>query len=126
MKVKNEFFETLTDLKPIMEKDFTARTAYWLAKVIQKVETEANAYFTQKQKLIEKYAAKDENGKMVSLDGGRVKLEDSEKFQAEFKELLEIEVDFGIEKIPFDLDREPGMKIPEMNMIIPFIEVKHG
>lgn len=126
MKIKNQFFETLTDLKPIMEKDFTARTAYWMAKVIQKIESEANAYFTQKQKLIDKYAAKNEDGSMVSMDGNRVKFLEPEKFKAELKELLEIEIDFGFEKIPFDLDREPGMKIPEMNMIIPFIEVKNG
>jgi hypothetical protein len=126
MKVKNEFFETLVDIKPLLEKDFTARTAYWMAKIIKKIETEAGAYFTQKQKLIEKYAAKDENGKIVSIEGDRIKLEDPQKFKTELDELLAVEVDFGIEKIPFDLDREPGMKISEMNIITPFIEVKNG
>jgi len=132
IKVKNEYLDTMansTVIPAIIKKDFTTKTSYWLARVFDKLQSEAKIYAAEKQKLIEKYALRHEEdgeswkkGDIVS-DGQSVSLKDAKMFTKKLNELVEIEIDLGLEKVKFDLDKEPKCTIEEMRLLMPLIEV---
>ena len=132
IKIKNSFFEKITNknIKPILEKEFTAKTSYWLARIFDKIESEARHYFAEKQKLIKKHALiydedtdNHKKGDIVQ-NGNNISIKDPEAFTKELEEILEIEVDFGWKKIGFDFDREPNLSVEDMMVILPFIAEK--
>jgi O-phosphoseryl-tRNA(Cys) synthetase len=125
-------------LQVITQKQFTAKTSYWLARVFDKLQREAKIYLAEKQKLIEKYARryeadgeqKDNTGKVIKSwkkgdivgDEKSVSLSDAEGFTKEINELTEIELDIGINKIEFDFDKEPACTVEEMSLLLPIIK----
>lgn len=133
IKVTNGYLDTLTNnplIQAIVKKSFTAKTSYWLAKVFDKLQREAKIYFSEKQKLIEKYAKRhDKDGEGfkkndIISDGQNITLDNVKEFQREITELTEIEIEIGINKIEFDLEREPNCTPEEMAILIPLIHVK--
>ena len=122
MKIKNSYLEALSrkDLKGLLEKEFTAKTSFWLAKLFSKLEIESGIYFKAKQKLIEKHAKK-KDGEIVQ-DGNAVTLENPETFTKELNEILDIEIEFEWEPLKLDLSKEPNLTIEEMTILILFVE----
>jgi len=121
--IKNKVFEMLTANKnqSIMSKEFTATTSFHLARIFSKLESESKIYFSEKQKLVNKHAQKDDNGKAIINDGNYTIL-NLDEFSKEFNELLEIEIELGLEKIKMNLDNEPNFTVDEMIILMPFIE----
>ena len=67
-----------------------------LVKLKKRVDEEYEFYSTQEQKAVDAYAEKNENGQLVFVDGGRLKLKDAKSkaaFDAEIAKLNETEVD---------------------------------
>ena len=139
IKVTNEYLNMIGNnslLQDLAKKSFTAKTSYWLAKTFDRLQKEGAIFFAERQKLIEKHAKRYETdgeegerkwkkGDMIS-DGKSVSLNDVEGFSKDMKELAEIEIDLGLHKISFDLDREPACTVEEMSLLVPLIEVKEG
>jgi len=123
MKIKNKVFETLTANKTqsIMSKEFTATTSFQLARIFSKLESESKIYFSEKQKLANKYAIKDNDGKPVIKDGNYT-ISNVDEFSKELNELLEIEIELGLDKIKMNLENEPNFTVEEMIVLMPFIE----
>ena len=137
IKVTNRYLDTLgsnSNFQDLAQKPFTAKTSYWLARVFDRIQKEGAIFFAERQKLIEKHAKRYEadgeegerkwkKGDMIS-DGKSVTLNDVEAFSKDLKELTEIEIDLGLHKIKFDLDKEPVCTVEEMSLLMPLIEVK--
>ena len=137
IKVTNGYLDTLgsnSNFQDLAQKPFTAKTSYWLARVFDRIQKEGAIFFAERQKLIEKHAKRYEadgeegerkwkKGDMIS-DGKSVTLNDVEAFSKDLKELTEIEIDLGLHKIKFDLDKEPVCTVEEMSLLMPLIEVK--
>lgn len=67
-----------------------------LVKLKKRVDEEYEFYSTQEQKAVETYAEKTEEGQLVFIDGGRLKLKDvksKQAFDAEITKLNETELD---------------------------------
>lgn len=124
MKINNEQIEVLAskDINKLIKKDCTAKTAYWIARIFDKLESESKHYFTQKQRLIDKYAKRDDTDEIIR-DGDNISIGDIAAFRVELEELLKIEIDLGFDMIKFDLDKEPNFTPEEMQILLPFIEV---
>ena len=120
MKIKNRYFETLTEIAPLLKKEFSAKTSFYLARLFDKIQTESKVYFSEKQKLVEKYAKRDDKGEIVS-SGGSVSLDNPEEFTRKLEEILSIEIDIGLDTIIIDFDKEPKMTIEELMILLPFI-----
>ena len=58
---------------------------------MKKIEDELEIYYKEREKLIDKYAEKDENGNVKVDESGFVFLRDKEGWDKEIKELLAIE-----------------------------------
>ena len=133
IKVKNEYLDTMansTVIPAIIKKDFTTKTSYWLARVFDKFQSEAKIYLAEKQKIIDKYALRQEKdgkdfkkGDIIS-DGKNISIKDVAGFTKEANELAEIEIEIGLNKIEFDFDKEPSCTVEEMALLLPLITVK--
>ena len=143
IKITNQYLDTMASslvIQTIIKKSFTAKTSYWLARVFDKLQREAKIYLAERQKMIEKYAKrhqsdgekKDKDGKIVKSwkkgdmisDGQSVSLTDIKEFTKEINELTEIEIEIGINKIAFDLEKEAACTIEEMAILLPLLDVK--
>lgn len=106
MKISNErIVSDLTKLREISEKQLPIKVSYAIAKNINKIESELKIYNSEREKLIDKYAEKDEKGNLISHPNGNVKFKDDciELWNKEVKELLAIENEIDIHKFSIDL-----------------------
>ena len=100
-----------------------ARAAYKVGKLLRKLTDEFNDYNSQRQKVVEKYALRDEQGNMVISDGNiQFNSESYSLFEKEFQDLIDTEVE--IDTLPIKLyeienmDFSPG----QMSFLESFIE----
>lgn len=125
-------------LDVILGKELPVKTAYWLARFLDKVGSEFKASEKARMILIKKYAKKDKDGNFVfkkDKDGKQIEppnhdftKENHEKFQAEFAELgkEEFEIDFKPIKLA-DLDTESCEKCGQKKFKIkPIVLVQLG
>lgn len=80
-----------------------------LVKLKKRVDEEYEFYSTQEKKAVDTYAEKTEDGQLVFIDGGRLKLKDvksKQAFDAEIAKLNDTEVD----EIPVVVIRESDFK----------------
>ena len=84
-------------LDRLLEKNFTNFTIIRkLGRLKEFITKEIRFYMDEETKLINKYAAKDDKGNFIFLDGGRIQLktaEDRNAFEEEIGKLRETEID---------------------------------
>ncbi len=80
------------------------KVSYALAKNISKIERELDIYNKERQKLIDKYCIKDEEGKNVIDENNQLKIADEhlDAWSKDINELLDIEIDIDIHKFNKD------------------------
>lgn len=92
-------------LSQLTKKNLPVKVSYAIAKNIIKIESALDLYGKEKQKLIDKYSVKDENGKTIVGENGTITIEHEflENWNADFKELQEIENEIDIHKFDINL-----------------------
>ncbi len=105
----NEVMGMQAGLDVILAKELPVKTAYWLARFLDKVGVEFKAMDSARVKLAEKYATKDKDGKFVfKKDKDKKELvpqqydftkTNNEKFQAEYADLGKEEFDIDFKAI---------------------------
>ena len=120
-------------LKKLANSKFNSfKKSYELSKLRKQVDEEVNFYVEEEKKIVESYASKDENGKPIFLDGGRIKLDSLEaknNFEKEISELRDLEID-KISKVTIssnDFKSEDDIPTPNeilaLEVLIDFKEV---
>ncbi|WLF70901.1 hypothetical protein Q6375_07965 [Clostridium septicum] len=103
MKISNEkIVNSIGVLSKVTGMDLNIKVSYAIAKNISKIEKELEIYNKEKGKLLDKYAFKDEEGKIKSNKDGAVDIDDIENWNKDIKELLEIENDIDIHLIEIE------------------------
>lgn len=123
----NKYIDLLTSsdtVKTLIKKDFSCKTSYWLARIFSELESLSKTFGDEKDKIIDKYAKKDDKGEVIT-DNGNITITDIMAFQKNLSELLEIKLKLEAEKIAFDIEEEPKCTIEEMLLLLPLIEVKN-
>lgn len=96
-KVSNAILlASLETMKGMLDnKDYSTKFNYAIGKNVIIIEKELEAYNMSRNKLIEKYAKRDENDKFI-IEDNQIELTSKEEFDKEIEELLKIEneVDF--------------------------------
>lgn len=114
MKLSNEkLVNSIGVLSKLTTMELPIKLSYALSKNIAKVDRELEVYNKERQKLIEKYREKDEEGKLKTKEDGTINILDIDGFNKDVKEILEIEneVDIhaiDIENINSDINITPG------------------
>ena len=87
-------------LGALTHKQLPIKVSYAIAKNISKIERELEIYNKERQKLIDKYCVKDEEGNNVIDENNQLKIADEhlEAWSKDINELLDIEVDINIHK----------------------------
>lgn len=105
MRLSNrKILNDINTLVAISQKQLPIKVSYAIAKNINKLENELKTYNQERQKLIDKYCLKDENGNNVVDEYNNLKIADEniETWNKEMNELLDIEIDIDMHK--FNLD----------------------
>lgn len=123
MKLSNEkILADIAKLREISKKELPIKASYAIAKNMKKIEDELEIYYKEREKLIDKYAEKDENGKIKIDETGFIVFRDTEGWDKEIKELLAIENDIKIHKFPIDVLEGYNMSPAELMLIEYMIE----
>ena len=105
LNLSNErIVNTINTLGELNNAKLPVKVAYAITKNINKINTELKAYNKEKAKLIDKYAEKDEEGKLKADEFGNVTLKEEhrEDWDKDIKELLSIENEIDIHMIQLD------------------------
>lgn len=103
MKLSNEkLVNSIGVLSKLTNMELPIKLSYAISKNITKVDRELEAYNKERQKLIEKYGEKDEEGKLKTKEDGTINILDIESFNSDLKEILEIETEVDIHLIDLD------------------------
>ena len=111
MKITNVFFEqNVSKESPLIKlcqcKDLPTKISYWLSRLLAHLEPLNKTYAIEKKRLIEKWCDK-EDGKPKEENGQYRLSEHLEEFNAEYVELLDIELEIDI-TIEIPLDKIPS------------------
>ncbi len=119
-----EMVESIPVLKELSTKTLRGRTSYQIARLMREVQKESELFESARVELVQKYADRDENGKMRTDKNGNIYIapDDIQKFNEEITELLNNPITINGDKIALsdieDLDFTPA----QMVSLAPFIE----
>lgn len=122
MKLSNEkILNTINVLGNLNNTQLPIKVAYAISKNINKIDIELKTYNDEKVKLINKYAEKDKEGKVISDEHGHIIIEEKHKedWNNDILELLSIENEIDIHKIQLDdlLNANYNISPAELSMI---------
>lgn len=112
IKVPNLFFELSMEKEPILIRlckcdQLPAKISYKLSIVLRDISSLSKIYSEERQKLIEKWCDKNEDGSNKIQAGFASLSENKVKFNEEFCELLNVENELTINRIEIKLDELP-------------------
>lgn len=112
----------LEGLKPLMQKQLPVKVSFTIARNLVKIEEVLKVYNAEKEKIINKFAEKQEDGKVkIENDSFVILPENVEQWNTEYNELLDIENE--IETYTFSIDDlKDDMSTAEIMLIDYMIE----
>lgn len=125
VKVSNErLVKDAQKLGEISQKQFPVKVSYAISKNIAHIESELKIYNKERQKLVDKYAEKDESGQIKANESGQIIFKEGckEQWDKDIKELLAIENEFEMHTFKFDLLNGYNMSASEFQAIDYMIE----
>lgn len=113
-------------LGALTHKQLPIKISYAIAKNVSKIERELEIYNKERQKLIDKYCVKDEEGNNLVDENNQLKIADEhlEDWNKDINELLDIEIDIDIHKFNINdlLNSNCEMTASELMLIDYMIE----
>lgn len=86
-------------LSALTNKQLPVKVSYAIAKNVAKIEAELKTYNSEREKLLEKYSKKDEEGKSITENGNVTIQEDKvQEWDKDIADLLAIENEIDIHK----------------------------
>lgn len=97
----NDILNASETFNVIMQQSFKGSLAFKIARLARELSKEMETFNAERQKLLQKYCVKDENGELKTNDNGTVQVEPDKinEFNEEFSSLLETEVEINAEKL---------------------------
>lgn len=120
MKFTNKkLLESVLALRSIGNKELPIKISFILAKNISSIEKELEIYNTEREKLIQKYAIKDENNQIIVDPNNQIQIkEDSvSDWTKDIQELENIEIEVFIHKFNADSILNSDLKITPAELV---------
>jgi hypothetical protein len=109
IKYKDLTADVVTAVGILADKPISAVCAFKISRIIRELNNLMNDKQVSEAKILDKFAAKDENGEYVrfvledgTVDQSRIRVEDPEGYQTEMTELMELVVELEQEKLNFE------------------------
>ena len=125
IKVKiAELLNSTETLRKISQKDFKAKVAWQIARILKAAEAEIQGFNDTRMTLIKKYGEKDENGELITDERGNCKIppDNLDEFNTELNDLLATEVEINGDRIEIEQLNNCDFTPSEMALLEPFIE----
>ena len=125
IKVKiSDLVNSTETLQKLAKKDFKAKLAWSIARLLKSAETEIQGFNEARVNLIRKYGEKDESNELITDEKGNCKIipEEIENFSKELNELMDSEVEINGSKLKMDLLEDVDFTPSDMAVLEPFIE----
>ena len=121
----NDLLNSVETLQKLSQKDFKAKLAWQIARLLKSAEAEIQAFNDTRMNLIRKYGEKDENGELVTDERGNCKIVEAQvnDFSTELNDLVNSEVEINANKINIDLLEDLDFTPNEMAMLEPFVDM---
>lgn len=102
--VLNDIVMATDTLNKIMQQSFKGSLAFKIARLARELGKEMQTFNTEKQKLIEKYAKRNNDGEFLVDDKGNIIFPNDkiDEINEEFKALLETELEINADKLPIE------------------------
>lgn len=124
IKVTNSYLDILARgaLAGLTGKQIPAKLAYHVTRFTEKATPEVKALNAARQNAI-KECAKTENGDIVMDERNNIQWNEGgeKKFQEKMQEILDMEIEFDMEKLPVDFNEIPLVTLNEMSILAPLI-----
>ena len=104
-------------------KDIPIEISFQLAEFTYQLKGPIEIYLSEKQKLVERFADRDENNKLLIQNGKYIVTEKKEQFANEYQKLINIEIDMDkptIQLGPWAQGRINATEIRELSVLINF------
>ena len=127
IKVKiSELVNSTETLQKLSQKDFKAKLAWSIARLLKAAEAEIQSFNETRMNLIKKYGDKDETGELITDEKGNCKINNSEieQFSNELGELMNTEVEINANKIDIGLLEDVEFTPSEMAILEPFVNME--
>lgn len=119
----NDLINSTETLQKLSQKDFKAKLAWSIARLLKAAEVEIQSFNDTRMSLIKKYGEKDEQGELITDDKGNCKIENDkiEAFTNELNELLNSEIEINANKIDFNLLENIDFTPSDISVLEPFV-----
>ena len=110
-------------LQKLANKELKAKLAWTISRLLKAAEAEIQNFNDTRMNLIRKYGEKDENGELITDEGGNCKIiaETVEDFNKELNELINTEIEINANKINIGLLENIDFTPAEMAILEPFV-----
>ena len=125
IKVKiSELIDSISTLQKLAQKDFKAKLAWSIARLLKAAETEIQSFNETRMDLIRKYGEKDDNGELITDEKGNCTLvkDKVQDFNAELNELLASEIEINANPINIEMLEDLDFTPADMSVLEPFVE----
>lgn len=119
MKVSNQrIINIINGIGNILNMSMPVKASYAIKKNISKLEKELEAYNSERQGLLAKYAKKDEEGKIV-VEGNNIVIKEEyiADWNRDITELLNIELEIDVHKFNIDYLNNCEISVVELGII---------
>ena len=96
MITNDTLISSLEGLRDLGAKDLPIKTSFKIAQIMVKVNVAAKAFDIAREKLVEKYGAKREDGSLDLKPNGQIPLLDGIGYQRDLNELLALDSELDI------------------------------
>ena len=109
----------------ILQHEFTGKQSFIIGRILKALNNEAEMFNKTREEMLKKYAAVNEEGKIIVIDGN-VKIREGEmaNFQKEINELLYTLLEINVNKIPLDWLENLKLTPQEMLILEPFLLIE--
>lgn len=120
----NDIVNSSSTFRELSEKQLPIRVAFRIARLIRELDKENTTFENSRRAIIEKYAMRDEAGKIAQADNGNIILQQDkiEDCNNELNELLSAEVEINADKISIEDLEKIEMTPAQVYNIEAFIE----
>lgn len=125
IKVKiSELIDSISTLQKLAQKDFKAKLAWSIARLLKAAEAEIQSFNETRMDLIRKYGEKDDNGELITDEKGNCTLvkDKVQDFNAELNELLASEIEINANPINIEMLEDLDFTPADMSVLEPFVE----
>lgn len=113
-------------LKKLGQRDFPAKLAWSIAKLLKAAEKEIQDFNETRMNLIQKFGSKDENGELITDENNNCKIESEsvEEFNKQLNDLINTSVEISGNKLDIGLFDDLKFTPSEMAVLEPFIDME--